>query len=75
MEYFLQNEEPCLMSDLCLLIGFRAEGALTILGKENHSVSQGCPRLSVCVLCVCPDGFWSAATSKVNGTANRLTRL
>ena len=30
----------------------RAEGALTILGKENHSVSQGCPRLSVC-LCVC----------------------
>ena len=33
---------------------YRAEGALTILGKENHSVSQGCPRLCVCLsVCLC----------------------
>ena len=44
----------------------RAEGALTFSAKEYHSVSQGCPRLSVCVsVClseIFPDRVWSVAT-------------
>ena len=55
--------------------GFYVEGALTVLGKNTivaHRVVRMCE--SVC-LCVCPHTFWSAATCKVNGTANRSTRL
>ena len=40
---------------------FRAEGALTFSAKEYRSVSQGCPRLCVCVS-VCENRFWSVAT-------------
>ena len=52
-----------------------AEGALTVLGKNTivaHRVVRMC--LSVCVS-VRGITFGSVATSKVNGTANRSTRL
>ena len=63
MKISLQSHEFC-----------RAEGAFTILSKEYHRVSQVCPRPFVrpsVRSSVRHKMFWSAATYRVNGTANR----
>ena len=61
-----QNNNPLTCLSSCFgVVFYRAEGALTFSAKEYRSVSQGCPRLSVCLsvsASVAANRFWSVAT-------------